>query len=249
MRRPVVLVPGSLVWKWHDDVLCTLPDYRIRVIGSKRKILSRGPRKGQIVSETDTPEERARKWIELQTGQLDLVILSYDALPRTKMNVDAVLAYAEQVESIERSLNLRRRNLKEKASAWAKSALTERQRALLEHGTRAWVEETLALPEGWEYDPGVTWDEIGVDMLIVDEAASFKNLHMPGPREDGGVPRFMGSSGDGSNRAWQLDFRAAAVRRTTGGAGIVLLTATPAKNSPLDQATSSSSSTPTRSWP
>jgi hypothetical protein len=234
VRRPVVLVPGSLVWKWHDDVLCTLPDYRIRVIGSKRKILSRGPRKGQIVSETDTPEERARKWIELQTGQLDLVILSYDALPRTKMNVDAVLAYAEQVESIERSLNLRRRNLKEKASAWAKSALTERQRALLEHGTRAWVEETLALPEGWEYDPGVTWDEIGVDMLIVDEAASFKNLHMPGPREDGGVPRFMGSSGDGSNRAWQLDFRAAAVRRTTGGAGIVLLTATPAKNSPLE---------------
>ncbi|MBK8263846.1 MAG: DEAD/DEAH box helicase family protein [Nannocystis sp.] len=233
VRRPVVLVPGSLVWKWHDDVLCTLPDYRIRVIGSKRKILSRGPAKGQIVSETDTPEERARKWIELQTGQLDLVILSYDALPRTKMNVDAVLAYAEQVESIERSLNLRRRNLKEKASAWAKSALTERQRALLEHGTRAWVEETLALPEGWEYDPGVTWDEIGVDMLIVDEAASFKT-YMPGPREDGGVPRFMGSSGDGSNRAWQLDFRAAAVRRTTGGAGIVLLTATPAKNSPLE---------------
>jgi hypothetical protein len=28
VRRPVILVPGSLVWKWHDDILCTLPDYR-----------------------------------------------------------------------------------------------------------------------------------------------------------------------------------------------------------------------------
>ncbi|MCA9638919.1 MAG: hypothetical protein KC420_22985, partial [Myxococcales bacterium] len=45
---------------------------------------------------------------------------------------------------------------------------------------------------------------------------------------------FMGGGGEGSDRAWQLDFRAAAVRRRTGGAGIVLLTATPAKNSPLE---------------
>jgi hypothetical protein len=30
VRRPVILVPGSLVWKWHDDILCTLPDYRSR---------------------------------------------------------------------------------------------------------------------------------------------------------------------------------------------------------------------------
>ncbi|MCA9712638.1 MAG: hypothetical protein KDK70_42815, partial [Myxococcales bacterium] len=49
-----------------------------------------------------------------------------------------------------------------------------------------------------------------------------------------GVPRFMGNAGTGSKRAWQLDFRAAAVRRKTGGAGIVLLSATPAKNSPLE---------------
>jgi N12 class adenine-specific DNA methylase len=29
VRRPVILVPSSLVWKWHDDILCTLPDYRV----------------------------------------------------------------------------------------------------------------------------------------------------------------------------------------------------------------------------
>jgi N12 class adenine-specific DNA methylase len=62
VRRPVILVPSSLVWKWHDDILCTLPDYRVLVIGSKRKVISRGARKGLITSETDTPQERAQKW-------------------------------------------------------------------------------------------------------------------------------------------------------------------------------------------
>ena len=48
------------------------------------------------------------------------------------------------------------------------------------------------------------------------------------------MPRFMGNAGEGSKRAWQLDFRCAAVRRRTGGNGVVLLSATPAKNSPLE---------------
>ena len=234
VRRPVILVPGSLVWKWHDDILCTLPDYRVVVIGSKRKQITRGARKGLITSETDTPEERAKKWIALQTGQADVAVLSYDALARTKMSEEAVMAYISQVEAVERSIALRKRALEEKVkSAKQKDKLSERERALLEHGVRAWVEEILALPSDWEYDPGITWDEVGCDMLVCDEGASFKNLYKPQAREDG-VPKFMGGGGEGSDRAWQFDFRAAAVRRKTGGAGIVLLTATPAKNSPLE---------------
>jgi N12 class adenine-specific DNA methylase len=136
------------------------------------------------------------------------------------------------VEAVSRSIALRKRTLEEK-NARQRQTLSERDQALLEHGVRAWVEEILALPSDWEYDPGVAWDDIGIDMLVVDEAAAFKNLYKPQPREDG-VPKFMGGGGEGSDRAWQMDFRAAAVRRKTGGAGVVLLTATPAKNSPLE---------------
>jgi hypothetical protein len=93
IRRPVILVPSSLVWKWHDDILCTLPDYRVLVIGSKRKRLTRGARKGLVTSETDTPEERAAKWVAFQSGQADVVILSFDALGRTKMSQEAVVEY------------------------------------------------------------------------------------------------------------------------------------------------------------
>jgi hypothetical protein len=50
-RRPVVLVPNSIVWKWEADVRRVLPDYRVAVIGSKRKVVARGERKGLVTRE------------------------------------------------------------------------------------------------------------------------------------------------------------------------------------------------------
>ena len=226
-KRPVVLVPNSIVWKWYDDFATALPDYRVAVIGSKKKTISRGDRKGLATSETDTPQERAEKWTRFQAGEYDAVLLSYTALGRTRMNEKAVRAYAEKTEAIQREVALRRRN------AAKRKKLSERDEAILREGISAWVAQQMELAEGWDYDPGIAWDDIGVDLLIVDEAQNYKNLYLPEDRE-GGVPRFMGNPGDGSKRAWQLDFRCAAVRKKTGGTGVVLLSATPAKNSPLE---------------
>ncbi len=226
-RRPVILVPNSIVWKWEADIRRVLPDYRIAVVGSKKKLIARGDRKGLVTSDTDTPAERADKWTRFQSGEFDVVLLTYTALARTRMNERAIREYADATEAIRREVRLRQRNAAEMKK------ITERQAAILKEGVSAWIAEQMELPEGWDYDPGVAWDDIGVDLLIVDEAQNFKNLYLPEARE-GGVPRFMGNAGEGSKRAWQLDFRCAAVRRRTGGSGIVLLSATPAKNSPLE---------------
>ncbi len=226
-RRPVIVVPNSIVWKWAADVQRVLPDYRFAVIGSKRKVIGRGARKGQVTSETDTPAERAAKWTRFQAGEYDLVLMTYTALARSRVNEKDLLAYTQKVEAIQREIRLRQRN------ARRSKKLTERQEAVMEEGVAAWLAEKLELPKGWAYDPGIVWDELGVDLMVVDEAQNFKNLYLPEARE-GGVPRFMGNAGEGSKRAWQMDFRCAAVRRKTGGAGVVLLSATPAKNSPLE---------------
>lgn len=37
-RRPLVVVPNTLLWKWYDDFHRVLPDYRVAVIGSERYI-------------------------------------------------------------------------------------------------------------------------------------------------------------------------------------------------------------------
>ena len=222
-KRPVICVPNSIVWKWYADVKMVLPDYRVLVIGSKQRV----SRKGVDTSDTDSPEERAAKWTKFQAGEADLVLITYSALGRTRMNEKLVRAYAESTEAIQREITMRRRN------AAKKKKLSEREEAILREGMAAWVAEQMELPEGWDYDPGIAWDDIGVDLLMLDEAQNMKNLYLPEERE-GGVPRFMGNPGDGSKRAWQFDFRCAAVRRRNGGTGIVLLSATPAKNSPLE---------------
>jgi superfamily II DNA or RNA helicase len=226
-RRPVILVPNSIVWKWAADIERVLPDYRVAVVGSNQVEVKRGKRKGELTSVTDSPEDRAAKWTRFQAGDVDVVLLTYSAMSRSALNPQAVTRYAEHTEAIQREVRLRKRN------AGKAKKLSERQEAVLAEGVKAWVAEMLELPESWRPDPGIRWDELGIDLLIVDEAQNFKNLYLPEARE-GGVPRFMGNAGAGSKRAWQLDFRSAAVRERNGGSGVVLLSATPAKNSPLE---------------
>ena len=259
-KRPVVLVPNSIAWKWFRDFEDVLPDYRVAVIGSKRSFLTRGPRleveyqraldeardRGEninsravkdearaeakrraITSKADSSAERAAKWTKFQAGEYDAVILTYSMLARTRMNERAVRDYADKTAAIQREIKLRQRNAKKRKK------LSERDEAIINEGVTGWVKEKMELPKDHEYDPGIAWDDIGVDLLIVDEAQNYKNLYLPEERE-GGVPRFMGNPGDGSNRAWQLDFRCSSVRKRSGGGGVLLLSATPAKNSPLE---------------
>jgi hypothetical protein len=248
-RRPVVLVPKSILWKWYRDFERCLPDYRVAVIGSTRGKLTKGKRfkeasealaDGQInlaqfeqmisTARVDSREERAAKWSAFQAGLYDAVILSYTALDGTAVDMDSIVAYARSTPAIERITSLKERNEEKKGKS--KSA-TERKKAIAAAGVEAFVMEKLEPREGKELDPGVRWEDLGIDLLIVDEAQNFKNLYAPEPRR-GGMPKFMGLPQGGSNRAWQLDFRSSFVRQRTGGSGVVLLSATPAKNSPLE---------------
>ena len=219
-KRPIIVVPLSLAWQWHKHIKKALPDYRVAVIGSVRTLV-----KGVWKSRTDTPEERAAKWTRFMAGGYDVVILTLPSLARTRLNEQSVRAYAEATAAIQRDLILRKRNAKRRGNL-----MTPRQRALVNEGVKAWIAEKLEL-KGKSYDPGITWDDIACDLLIIDEWQNFKNLFLPAARE-GGVPKYIGNPGPGSDRAWNLEFRAAAVRARSGGAGVVELSGTPAKNGP-----------------
>ena len=102
----------------------------------------------------------------------------------------------------------------------------------MEEGVGAWLAETLELPEGWKHDPDIVWQQLGITWIAFDEAHNGKNLHMPSSREGGSVPKFMGNEGEGSHRAWHWYFRCCDVQ--SRGGEVVLATATPASNSPLE---------------
>ena len=246
-RRPIVVVPKTLLWKWHRDFQRCLPDFRVVVIGSELYKSARGARvkaakadlkAGRITTEeyevritrsrTESGIARAAKWGQFQAGLFDVAIVSYDVFARNRILPESLERYAGSQSAMMRSAEITLRQ----ASGKDSKQLTQRQKAVKEHGVRGWLQDQLS--SSLSPDPGVVWEELGVDLLVVDEAASFKNLHMAEPRE-GGSPRYMGGAGrSGSKRAFNFDVRAALVRESTGGAGVVLLSATPAKNSPLE---------------
>ena len=229
-RRPVVVVPNSIVWKWAGDFAMTLPSYRVLVIGAERRF---SKHLGRTISEPDSPETRARKWAEFQAGQWDVVLLTYSALGRQRIDPEFVQRYVNQTIALKRSIAMTleaRQSEEEKAEAKEVKKQggkpSERKTADIAERMRAWVGDILSPPKGQAYDPGVDWHQLGIDFLMVDEAQNFKNL-FTSARET------MASDTD-TKRAWALDFRCASVREHSAGAGVVLLSATPAKNAAVE---------------
>ena len=253
-KRPLIVVPNSVVYNWVKEISVVLPDYSIGIIGSKTRRLLRGDRKGELESETDSPAERSAKWQRFKAGLYDICILTYSSLARTRMREDTLLQIIRTSTAMSREIGFRVRALEERityllklkkrdeeqqkelealAARFAKMKPTERRVAIQSEKEEQFVADLTNLPEGQEHDPGITWDELGIDWLGFDEAHNGKNLFTAGSRE-GGTPKFLGSPQQASNLALQMFFRSAIVRRSTGGSGIYLADATPAKNSPLE---------------
>ncbi len=179
-----------------------------------------GKNKGKVISETDSAAERGAKWSAFAAGHFDAMLLSYPALPRTQFKVGVLARFIEKQGSIMRDISAaRRREAKKKGP-------TERDDAVKEQSVAGWMVDQLAIPAKWGWDSGPTWDELGVDFLMIDEAQNFKNLYFP----QEGI-EFMGA-GDSAKRAWQLALRCRDVQSRKGA--VVCLSATPAKNSPLE---------------
>ena len=253
-RRPALCVPNSVAFNWIAEIERVLPDYRVVLIGAKRKAIQRGARKGEMESETDSPRERADKWERFKAGLYDVALITYSALPRTQMRAESVLEIVRSTPALARAIGLgargvetrirqleKRKKLSEEQQeelsrlrqTYGGLSMTERRAAIQKEQEEAFVAEILELPEGWEPDPGIYWEDLGIDWIALDEAHIAKNLWTVGPRE-GGALKFLGAPQSASTIAYQCYFRTALVRKQAGGAGVHLADATPAKNSPLE---------------
>ncbi len=227
IKRPVIVVPRSIVWQWYEEIERVLPDYRVGVVGSTRREAKSGPRKGQVIAETASALERSTVWLDFQAGYYDLVLLTDTSIATTRISDDDMYAYNRSRMGIRRSIRL----FRQQALGKHEESLTERDRAFIENGSAAWSERVLQL-KGREYDPGVEWSDLGIDFLVWDETGNIRNTWTPSPGFFGD-PKYMGvSRGGGAQRAWQADYRAHSVRRK--GGGILGLSGTVGENSPAE---------------
>ena len=112
-RRPIVLVPNTIIWKWHKEFRAALPDYRVLVVGSNRYI-GRG---GLYVSKIDTPEERALKWRQFQAGEYDVALVTYSVFARTQIRAATLREWVYETPVLLRKLSLDSRELAQKIDA------------------------------------------------------------------------------------------------------------------------------------
>ncbi len=146
-----------------------------------------------------------------------------------KKKESAALARARgQLERLEKRLS-KLENLKNRLSFL--SGKTERQRAILDESIDEWIAEYREKNE--DRTDGIAFEDLHVDFLMLDEAQNMKNL-WPVERREGGEPKYLGAIGEASDRAMSFALRSFLTQRQTGGSGVALLSATPAKNSPLE---------------
>ena len=72
IRRPIIVVPNNIIFKWYRDARKLLPDYRVGIIGYSIK-----PEAGGRGASKDSVEERTTKWRKFAEGAYDLLIVPF----------------------------------------------------------------------------------------------------------------------------------------------------------------------------
>lgn len=200
-RKPVLAVPNHLVGQWAADFIRLYPGAKV-LAATKRDF---------------EKQNRKQLFARVATGDWDVVIVAHSSFGKIGMNPEYEAKFiAQQMEDLEASITELRQATGEKSrnvaqlSKWRDNLKAKMER-LLDAGKK---------------DDGLTFDELGVDALYVDEFHEFKNLPFAT-----GMQRVAGLGNPaGSQKATDLYMKMQFVLEKTGGNNVVTLTGTPLSN-------------------
>jgi len=192
--KPAVVVPNHMLEQFTREWMQLYP--QARILAASIDELAAGKRRRLIA--------------RIATGNWDAVILSRSAFERMPLSI------REQQRYLDNQLIEMRRQL---SNAKGGHGLTVKR---LE-GSLARAEERLKKLTDTAKDPGITFEQTGIDYLFVDEAHGYKNLRT--------VSNIPGVASDGSGRATDLDMKLDYLRSRHGERVATFATATPIANS------------------
>jgi len=233
ISRACYVVPAQTLTSLERDFMNFLPDYRIVTVG-KATVKNK---KGEFVTRDDTREQRLEKYRAIARGDYEVAIFTYETFAALNSTREQLEDYADNSLELQRLVARR-----EEAKAGSGKAISEndlakgRNKAInfvmdmhIRHKMTTTKDgDKKPLPEVVN-DPFLFTD-LGFDLLVVDEAQNFKSLYAPVGERTKGVPKFMNIPT--AFRPWNLDLRCYQTRKRGGMA--FFMSATPAKNSPLE---------------
>lgn len=197
--KPMLCVPKQLTEQIGDDFRLLYPNANILVATAK----------------DFEKNNRQQLFAKIATGDFDAVIISHQQLGNIPLSQERQIAILEQqLDSIVKGIA----EAKEREGSSVEVKALERSRKSVKKKLDALMDKPK--------DDTVTFEEMGIDKLIVDEAHEFKNLFTS--------TRLQGVSGistSSSQKAMDLFMKCQYLDEKTGGKGIVMATGTPLSNS------------------
>jgi N12 class adenine-specific DNA methylase len=199
-KKPMFVVPNHLVEQWGAEFLKLYPQARVFVAG--REHFAAGNRK--------------RAMARIASGTYDAVIVSHRSFEFLPVSDKLFGAFVQkEVEALEAAI------LEAKAEEGDNRRLVKE----LEKAKKRFTAKLKARADRERKDDAITFEELGVDQLFVDEADLYKNLFYITK-----MSRVAGLPNTESNRAFDMYMKTRYVREVNGGRGVVFATGTPVSN-------------------
>lgn len=202
-----------------NKTLIIVPNHLTEQMGSE--LLSLYPNANILVSTRHDFEKNRRKLFcsRIATGNYDIVIMGHSQFSRIPLSIERQQKFLQ--DEIERYTQEIASAKKEKSG----QDLSVKQMEATKKRLQSHLEQLMDSPK----DDVVTFEQLGVDSLMVDEAHEFKNLAVTTKMQN-----VAGISTSESQKATDLLMKTQYLDEITGRRGLVFCTGTPISNSPVE---------------
>jgi hypothetical protein len=198
-RKPMFAVPNHMLGQFLTELLMLYPGANILVADK----------------EDFEAQNRKKLFSRIATGIWDAVIVTHSGFERIPLSHETqVRFFQEQLEELEK---IKREHAGEENRRLVKE---------LEKAKKRLEAKLQALAADHKKDNTLTFEELGVDRLFVDEAHYFKNLFYVSK-----MTRIAGLPQTASERAFDMYLKVRHVQSVNNGGGVVFATGTPIANS------------------
>ncbi|NJO82229.1 MAG: DEAD/DEAH box helicase family protein [Blastochloris sp.] len=200
VRTGMAVVPNHLVQQWASEAQRLYPASRILALGPEDCTRAR---RGLVLS-------------RIATGQWDIVIIPHTSFGSLPLGQDTVTAFAEQdldrLRGYLEGLRMHPRG--------AAQSIKQIEKAIAKRETQL---QRMLAAIARDSRRTITWEELGIDLIVVDEAHAFKNLGIATA-----MTAIAGLPTASSQRALDLRMKTWELLQRNGK--VVFLTATPVMN-------------------
>jgi N12 class adenine-specific DNA methylase len=196
--KPMFVVPNHMLGQFSTELLMLYPTANILVAGK----------------EDFEASKRARLFSRIATGNWDAVIVTHASFEKIPVSVETRREFiAEQIHEIKQAIREQR---SERGTRLVKE---------LERVQKRLTAKLEALSAEHKKDNTLTFEELGIDRLFIDEAHKFKNLFYVTK-----MTRVAGLPQTASERAFDMFLKVQHIQSKNKGGGVIFATGTPISN-------------------